>query len=92
MAAPSGELSEPGCIDPGALTFTEPNLSFESHARDVITVGFDLECRPPWRASWYAGDPVKMEFLGIGDQLVAAADDWDADLLRYPDRSSTGTP
>lgn len=39
-----------------------------------------------------AGDPINIELAGVAGQLMAAADEWDADLLRYPDGLSDGVP
>jgi hypothetical protein len=70
------------------LAFIEPNLTFEAtRAADgaVLVVGFDLEFQPPWRPGHGAGDPYRVDFRVDGEQLITAADQWDADIARFPD-------
>lgn len=74
---------------PAALSFTEPNLSFNVHhvggGEVALMVGLDLEFRPPWDRRVGAGDPFGLSLLVDVDQLIRAADDWDVDLSMYPD-------
>jgi hypothetical protein len=75
-----------------ALKFTEPNLRFEAttaEGKTTVTVSFDLEFQPPWRARGGAGSPYRVHFTDVNGQLMAAADEWDADLAAYPDGLAT---
>ena len=73
---------------PSPLVFTEPNLRFDA-ARTLcdvtVSVWFDLEFQPPWRARRGAGDPYLVEFKVTAFQLTAAADEWDIDVAAFPD-------
>lgn len=80
---------------PGRTLFTEPNLAFEvaSYLRDaiVVKVELDLEFRAPSnKPNHFVGHPSILHISTSAVQLVAAAADWESDLLQYPDGLATG--
>jgi hypothetical protein len=75
---------------PGALTFTEPNLSFEvldqGHGLVMLRVGLDLEFRAPGApATGGAGRPTVLHIEVGPDELRGAARELEADIARHPD-------
>jgi hypothetical protein len=76
----------PDAPHPGALAFTEPNLSLAVLDRGVtVRVGLDLELRPPSTQTTGAGHPTILHLDLRPDDLRRAARDLDADIVRYPD-------
>lgn len=75
------------------LRFTEPNLELvvaEQHGADVtVAVGLDMEFLPPWRmpssGSVCGGGPFVIAVRLSRQQLLAAADEWDAETEPFPD-------
>jgi hypothetical protein len=79
---------------PSALTFLEPNLSFErrklTEDRVEVCVGFDLEARPPWDDR----DSESRYVLVLDcdrSQLLAAAEALRSELAPFPWRLGRST-
>jgi hypothetical protein len=75
---------------PDGLYFTDPNLHF--HASNagrtgtvMVTVGLDLDFKPPRLRVYYAGQPHLLTVAVTADQLRRAAEDWDRERAPYPD-------
>ncbi|MFE7186135.1 hypothetical protein ACFU80_29120 [Streptomyces erythrochromogenes] len=74
-----------------SLTFTESVLAFSLASRSdgdvVVRVHLSLEASPPWRPD-IEGDmvPYDVEIELTEVELLRAANEWDRELLAYPDR------
>ncbi|GAA0897280.1 hypothetical protein GCM10009557_71880 [Virgisporangium ochraceum] len=72
----------------GSLSFLEPNLTLTLVGRTrnaaLIEIGLDLEFAPPWRPRRAAGTPYRISCDVHREQLLRAADDWDAEIAPYP--------
>ncbi|WP_322779944.1 hypothetical protein [Frankia sp. Cas4] len=74
------------------LSFTEPNLAFSLHERDLHTAHLRLhlsaEAAPPWTAQdarWHWSAFYLPLHLGI-DEIRDAAEQWERDLAPFPTR------
>lgn len=77
----------------GPLRFMEPNLTFEVVDDDSgptsVAIVFDHEFSPDFTRDGRVPKPFRVVFRGVEPQLIEAADDWDADLQRFPDQLAT---
>jgi hypothetical protein len=73
------------------VSFLEPNLLLrlvETGLGTVLRIYFELELRPPWAASELAGEEdLYVEFSLAPHDLLEAAADLRAQLVRYPQRT-----
>ena len=88
---PVSEPAEDGRIWP-SLMFTEPNMSYGVSSYDgdgaVLRLHFSLDSAPPWEAEratltaqfW-------IELCATAEALLAAAQEWDSDIVAYPERT-----
>jgi hypothetical protein len=93
VAARTVRVADPGSdglLSPG-LSFLEPVLAFSlaqyHNDRAVMRVHLSLEAAPPWRRGY--GDDLfqyTVELQADEPGLLNAADQWDADLARFPPR------
>ncbi len=72
-------------LPPVGPALTEPNLSFAdvstaAGGRVVLEIGLDLEFKPPWKRSRYAGDPYLLRIVSTPEALREAARNWDQEL------------
>lgn len=79
---------------PGRLTFTEPNLAFDTTTRignlARLEVALDYEFGPPTRTVGRrrpGREPGVVRIEVHGDDLRSAAEQLDEDIARYPDGS-----
>jgi hypothetical protein len=88
LADPYSGTGEPAS-PPGALAFTEPDLSFRvagyPPGRAVLEVALDLEFQPPWHRRRGIGDPFRLIADVTAAQLRAAAATWYDEIASYPD-------
>ena len=78
---------------PDLLHRTQPCLRCRVLQYDavVITAELDLEFRAPAnQGDHHVGHPNVLHIITSPEQLVAAATDWESDLMRYPDGLATG--
>lgn len=74
-----------------SLTFMESVPAFSLASRSdgavVVRVHLSLEASPPWRPD-FEGDvvPYEVEIELTEIELLRAADEWDRELLTFPDR------
>jgi hypothetical protein len=90
-AAGAMPVAEPhdlsGACD-GCLHFAEPNLGFAvaglGPGRVTLRLEFDLEFAPPWQVRSRAGNPYELTCELPASALLTAADEWDAEIARFP--------
>ena len=89
LRAAAAPTADPRALEP--TFFTEPNvaLEFVGQAGDEVTivVSFSHESAPPGadeEVRYGDGHPVRLVLTRAA--LAAAADDWDQELARFPDR------
>ncbi len=87
-----GEVSWPPYWVPAGTDFTEPNLSFSVNrnrdATGLVIVALNMEFRPPWRApSRTFETPTILHIHVDPPTLRRAADEWAAEVAKYPDNS-----
>jgi hypothetical protein len=69
---------------------TEPHLTFRARRGErpgivILEVDLDLEFKPPWDRTDFAGEPCTLSISQSIDGLWKAADAWDIERAPFPD-------
>jgi hypothetical protein len=90
LTALAGWLENSEGEAPDDLGFIEPSLRFRAGGlagpnKGIVEVDVDLEFKPPWARTTWAGEPYTLRVVQDADALRRAAAAWFSELEPYPD-------